>query len=80
MPSGAQGHVQNGAAFRGVDLLARKHRIAPLCHAALFGKLQQQAHGLIGDAVFGIIEEKTGPFNREPLRPAGIFGEQLAQM
>ena len=38
----AQRHVQHRAAFRGVDLLAGEHRIAPLRHAAFFGQPQQQ--------------------------------------
>ena len=76
----AQRDVQHGAAFRGVDLLAGEHRIAPLRHAALFGQLQQQPQRLVGDAVLRVVEEQARAFGREALRPAGIVGEQLAQM
>ena len=76
----AQRDVQYRAAFRGVDLLAGEHRIAAFHHAALFGKLQQQPQRLIGDAVLRVVEEEARAFGREALRPAGIVGEQIAQM
>ena len=76
----AQRHVQHGAAFRGVDLLAGEHRIAPFRHAALLRQPQQQPQRLIGDAVLRVVEEQARALGREALRPAGIVGEQRAQM
>ena len=80
IPRRAQGDMQRGAALGEVDLLAAKHRVAALGHAAFAGKRQQQAHGLGGDAVFRVIQMQPPALHREPFRPAGIIGEQLAQM
>ena len=80
-PRGARKrHVQHGAAFRGVDLLAGEHRVAPLRHAALFGEPQQQPQRLVGDAVLRVVEEQARALGRKALRPARVVGEQLAQM
>ena len=49
-------------------------------HAALFGKPQQQPQRLVGDAVLRVVEEEARTLGREALRPAGIVGEQRAQM
>ena len=72
----AQRNMQNGAAFRGIDYFAGKHRIAPLRHPALVRQPQQQPQRLIGDAVLRVVEEQARTLGREAFRPAGIFGEQ----
>ena len=76
----AQRHMQNGAAFGGVDYLAGKHRVAPLRHAALVRQPQQQPQRLIRDAVLRVVEEQARPLGREAFGAAGIVGEQRAQM
>ena len=52
----AQGHVQDGAIFRDVDLLAAEHGVDPLAQAGFLGQLQQKLEGFVGDAVLRVIE------------------------
>ena len=65
---GPQRHMQDGAVFADVDLLASEHRVAPGGDAARLAEIDQQADGLIGDAVLGIVE----------MEPDGLDGEPLA--
>jgi len=49
--------VQHGAAFRRVDLLAGKHRVAPAGDPAIVDQRQKELQRLVGDAVLGVVEE-----------------------
>ena len=57
----AQRHVQDGAAFRDVDLLAAEHGIDARAQAALVGQREQQPQGLVGDAVLREVERRARP-------------------
>jgi hypothetical protein len=48
----AQGRVQGRAVLGGVDGVAAKHGGDALAHAALLGQLEQQAQGVVRDALF----------------------------
>ena len=76
----AQRHVQHRALLGDVDLVAAEHRIATLRHAALLRELQQQPHGLVGDAVLRIVEVQSGALCRQAFATARIIGEELPQV
>jgi len=76
----AQRHVQHGTPLRDVDLVATEHGVAPLGHAALLGKLQQQPHGLVGDAVLRIVQVKPRGFDGQALAAPRIVGEEPPQV
>ena len=76
----AQGHVQDGAVFGDVDLLAAEHGVDACFQARFLGQLQQQPQRLVGDAVLGVIEEEPRGLGREPLAAARVVGEQLAEV
>ena len=50
----AQGDVEDGAVFGGVDFFATEHLLHAFGYAGFTGKLEQQCHGFVVDAVFGI--------------------------
>ena len=58
---GAQGHVQYGAVFRDVDFFAAEHGVR-LRSTRIPGQLHEQLERLVGDAVLGVIQVKTGTF------------------
>jgi hypothetical protein len=74
----AQRHVQHRAVFGVVDLLAGEHALAPVRHIGFLGQLQQQAHGLIGDAVLRVVQQQLAHLQRKPLEPPRIRREQVA--
>ena len=47
--------------------------------AALFGELKEQLEGLVGDAVFRVVEKEADGFRGEACSPLGILIEELAQ-
>ena len=56
---GAQGHVQDGAIFGDVDLLAAKHGVDPRSQARFLGQLNEQLQRLVRDAVLGVVQEEA---------------------
>ena len=74
-PRRAQSRVQHGAVFGDIDFLAAEHRVHALAQAGFVRQLNQQLQGLIGDAVFGIIQEETGGFGGELLAAPEILRE-----
>ena len=74
-----QRHMQNGAPFGRVDLLAAEHGIAPFGHTAFLGKSQQQLHRLLDDEVLRVVQEQPVRLGREALRAPGVVGEQPAK-
>ncbi len=76
----AQGHVQDGPVLRRVDVLAGEHRVAMLLDPRRPGDVHEETQGLVGDPVLGVVEDEVGPLCREPGRPFGVLGEELAQV
>ena len=52
----AQRDVQDGAVLGDVDLLAREHRVDPGTEPGPLGQGDEQADGLVGEAVLGVVE------------------------
>ena len=52
----AQGHVQDSAVFRDVDLLAPEHGVDALAQSGFLGELQEQLERFVGDAILRVIE------------------------
>ena len=76
----AQGHVQHGAVFGDVDLVAAEHGVDARAQAGFLGQLHEQPERLVGDAVLRVVEIDARPPRRSGARRAGIVGEELAQM
>ena len=62
--------VKDGRVVKGVQF--RDHRVV--------GEGDQQAQGLVGDAVLRVVEEEARGLAGEPLCPARIGGEQVAKV
>ena len=76
----AQGHVQDGAVFRDVDFLATEHGCDAPAQIGLFGQLDQQLEGLIGDAVLRIIQVEARRLGRQTLAAFRVIGEKCPKM
>src|SRR5712691_6506138 len=76
----AQRHVQDRAILGAVDLLAREHPIAPGLHLRLPRQQKEKAHGLLGDAVLGDIDEQVLEAQGELLEAPWILGEEIAHV
>ena len=57
-----QGGVQHGPFFGDIDRFATEHGIDAVAQSAGLGQTDQQLNGLVGDAVFGVVEIKAGGF------------------
>ena len=76
----AQRGVQHGAILGDVDLVAAEHRVDALTQARPAGQLEEQTHGLVGDAVLRVVEVETLTLGRETLAPLRVGGEEVAQV
>jgi hypothetical protein len=76
----AQRHVQHGPVLGDVDVLAAEHGVPALGHSRLLGQRHQQPHRLVGDPVLGVVQVEPGRLGGQPLAPARVAGEQVAQM
>ena len=72
--------MEHGAVLGDVDPLAREHRVAALGDACLLGERDEQPQRLVGDAVLRVVEEEAGRLGGEPLRPARVGCEEVAQV
>ena len=54
-----QRHVQHRALFRDVDFVAPEHGVDPLPQSGLGCEFEEQFQGLVGDAVFRVIQVKA---------------------
>ena len=52
----AQGHVQDGAVFRDVDLLAPEHGVDPRAQSGFLRQLQEELEGFVGDAILRVVQ------------------------
>src|SRR5262249_59140447 len=49
-----EGHVQDRAVFRDIDLLTTEHGVDPGTQVAFLRQLQEEFEGFIGDAMLGV--------------------------
>ena len=70
--------VQNGAAFRHVDLLAGKHHFGLLFDLRLFRERDEKIDRLFRNAVLGVIEKDPAEFNGKLAESVRIGREHLA--
>ena len=68
----AQRDVEDGAVLGDVDLLAGEHAVAPAVDILPGGRGRAAAHGFLGDAVLGEVEQDAVQAQREPVEPLGI--------
>ena len=76
----AQGDVQHRTVLGHVDPLSGEHGIPVPLEPGLLGQLDQEAHGLVGDAVLRVVEVEPDGLRAQPLAPGGVLGEELPQM
>ena len=55
----AQGHVQDRALFRDVDLVSAKHGVDPRSQSRFLGQFEEELEGFVGDAILRVIEEEA---------------------
>ena len=77
---GAEGDVEDGAVFGGVDLLAGEHGFGVLLEAGFFGELEEEGEGFVGDAVLGVVEEEAAGFGGEAGAAGGVGVEEIAEL
>ena len=72
--------VQHRPILCHVDPIPAEHRLDPLAQAHVLGQRDQQADGLIGEAMLGVVQIQAGALRRQ-LRPAlRVLGEQVAKV
>ena len=76
----AQGHVQYGAAFGHVDLVAIEHGIDRAAKIGLFGQINQQLEGFFGDQVLRVINQDVAAEGKGKLVKAlRVLREQILE-
>ncbi len=75
---GAQRHVQHGAVFGVIDMLAFEHARAPALDPGLPRQIDEQRERGVGYAVLGVIEQQRARLQAEFLRALGVAREQIA--
>ena len=76
----AQGHVQDGAPFGHVDLVAVEHGVDGAAQIGLFGQIDEQLERLLGDQVLGVVDQDVALIGEgELVETLGILGEQIFQ-
>ncbi len=75
-----QRHVQHGAIFRKIDLLATEHGLDPPVQAGGPGQPDEQLDRLVGDAILGIVQIEAGGLNRETPATSWVGREDLLQV
>jgi hypothetical protein len=75
-----QRDVQDSPVLGHVDRFAAHHRVPAFRDAGLLGQLEEQAQGLIGDPVLGVVQVEPGSFGDQPLTAPGVGREQLPQV
>ena len=76
----AQGHVQDGAVFRDVDLVTPEHGVDARAQAGLLRQLQEELEGFVGDAILRVIQVEAHGLDRQALAACGIIREELAEV
>ena len=73
----AERGVENGAAFRRVDLLAGEHLLDLFLEVCLLRELDERLHRRLVDAVLGVVEEPARGLERELRRAILVFREEI---
>ncbi len=76
----AQRDVQDGPVLGRVDPVAAEHRLRALGEARLLGQLEEEAQGVVGDAVLRVVEVDPGAASGESLAAGCVLGEELAEV
>ena len=76
----AQRDVQDGTVLGHVDLLAREHRVDAGPETGGVGQRQEEADGLVGQAVLRVVEVQAVDLEGEPLAARAVLREQLAEV
>ena len=76
----AQGDVEDGAVFGGVDFFAVEHLLHTLGYAGFASKLGQQGHGFVADAVFGVIQRQPADLQPVAFRTLRVLLEHFAHV
>ena len=74
---GAEGCVEDGAVLGDVDLFAGEHGFGAGFEAGFFGYGEEEFEGLVGDAVFAVVEEEAFGFEGVLGAAAGVLGEEV---
>ncbi len=74
-----EGGVEDGALFGEINDCARKHALSPFLDVGVFREVEEEAHGVGGDSVFGIIEEGVADAEGEFVETLLVPGEEFAQ-
>jgi hypothetical protein len=69
----AQRHVKGRPLLRTIDPLSGKHATDLVLETALPGQSVQKPEGMVGNAVFGIIEQQVFERKGKTLKPLGIL-------
>ena len=75
----AECHVEDGAVLGRVDVLAFEHGVAAGLDAGGPGDVHEEGHGVVGDAVLGVVQDEAGHLGGEALGSVGVVREELAQ-
>ena len=75
-----QRHVEHRTVLGRVDFLTGEHRVDPLPQAAGLGEREEQRGRLVGDPLFRVIDVQAAGVEHEPLAPAGVGREELAEV
>ena len=76
----AQGHVQDRAVFRDVDLVTPEHGVDARAQAGFLCQLQEEPERFVGEAILRVIEVETHRLGAQALAASGIIREELAEM
>ena len=79
-PGSAQGGVEHGAVFGGVDPPAGEHGVASLRNPGGGGEFEEQPHRAGGHALLGVVEVQPPGLGDEGRPPCRVVGEEPAQM
>ena len=75
----AQSGVQDRSVFRGVDVPAREHCIAPREHSSLDGKFEEGVHHLMRHALLAEVHPEPRGFHRPRGPSIRLLGEECPQ-
>ena len=75
----AQRDVEDGPVLGRVDVLAFEHGVTSGLDAGGPCDVHEERHGVVGDAVLGIVQHQVGHFGGQPLGPVGFVREELAE-
>lgn len=76
----AEGDVEDGSVFGDVDVLAGPHGVDAFPQAGPFGDGHEEADGVGGEAVLGVVEVQVRGVDRQVIPSSGVAGEQLPQV